>query len=114
MSLRPVRWDAGETQRKEHPVSIQASPPAVAADRGVVAALEVDVSGRWDALALSELLVPFHSFLVQHAPDRWVVHARSPGCHGEPLADALRAVERWRAERGLDAPVRLERPRRPS
>ena len=108
MSVRPVRWDAGETQRKERPVSIQASPQVVAADGGIVAALEVDVSGRWDALALSELLVPFHSFLVQHGPDRWVVHARSPGCHGEPLAEALRTVEGWRIERGLDAPVRLE------
>jgi len=111
MSVAPVRCDAGETQRKEHAVSIQASPPAVVVDQGVVATLEVDVNGRWDALALSELLVPFHSFLVQHAPDLWVVHARSPGCHGEPLAEALRTVEAWRVERGLDAPVRLERPR---
>jgi hypothetical protein len=114
MSISSVRCEAGETQRKEHPVSIQASPPAVAGDQGVVATLEVDVSGRWDALALSELLVPFHSFLVQHAPDRWVVHARSPGCHGEPLADALRTVEAWRVERGLGPPVRLARPRRRS
>jgi hypothetical protein len=68
---------------------------------------EVDVRGRWDALALSELLVPFHSFLVQHTTDRWVVHARTPGCHGESLLEALLAIEEWRAERGLDAPVRL-------
>jgi hypothetical protein len=71
------------------------------------AAVEVDVYGRWDALALSELLVPFHSFLVQHTAERWAVHARAPGCHGEPLADALRAIEEWQAERHLDASVRV-------
>ena len=88
-------------------MSIGASPASAAADYSVVATLEVDVRGRWDALALSELLVPFHSFLVQHTTDRWVVHARTPGCHGEPLSEALRAIEEWRAERSLDAPVRL-------
>jgi hypothetical protein len=72
------------------------------------ATVEVDVRGRWDALALSELLVPFHSFLVQLATDRWVVHARSPGCHGEPLAEALRAIEAWRGERGVEAVLRVD------
>jgi hypothetical protein len=75
--------------------------------RGDVA-VEVDVPGRWDALALSELLIPFHSFLVQHGHQRWVVHARSPGWHGEPLDDALAAIEEWRAERGLDWAVRVD------
>src|SRR5207248_2440216 len=51
-------------------------------------AIEIEVMGRWDALALSERLVPYHSFLVQHERERWVVHARTPGCHGETLADA--------------------------
>jgi hypothetical protein len=69
--------------------------------------IKVDVRGRWDALALSELLVPFHSYLVQHTTDRWVVHARCPGSHGEPLADALRAIDEWRAERPL-APAHLD------
>jgi hypothetical protein len=84
-----------------------------AAARPVVAresfgtAVEIDVEGRWDALALSELLVPFHSFLVQHTAERWVVHARAPGCHGEPVADALGAIEEWEAERRMDASVRL-------
>jgi hypothetical protein len=73
-----------------------------------VAAVEIDVRGRWDALDLSELLVPFHSFLVQHTHERWVVHARAPGCHGKSLATALSAIEGWLAERGLeDAPVRV-------
>ena len=70
-------------------------------------AVEIDVDGRWDALALAERLIPFHSFLVQHTSERWVVHARAPGTHGEPLADALRAIEEWQAERRLDAPVRV-------
>jgi hypothetical protein len=70
--------------------------------------VEVDVRGRWDALALSEALIPFHSFLVQHDPELWVVHARSPGCHGEPLADAFAVIEQWRDERAMEAAVRVD------
>jgi hypothetical protein len=108
MSVWPCGWEAGYDQRKEHPVSIGATPATpVVATESVGTAVEVDVAGRWDALALSELLVPFHSFLVQQTAERWVVHARAPGWHGEPLADALRAIEEWRSERRLDAPVRV-------
>lgn len=32
-------------------------------DGSVEAPREIDVEGRWDALALSELLIPFRSFL---------------------------------------------------
>jgi hypothetical protein len=42
----------------------------VVAEESVGNAVEIDVDGRWDALALSELLVPFHSFLVQHTAER--------------------------------------------
>ena len=85
-------------------------------ETGADVAVEIEVRGRWDALALSEALVPFHSFLVQHSVDRWVVHARSPGYHGEPLDDALAAIDQWRDERAMDAAVRIdgrphERPR---
>ena len=76
-----------------------------AAEAGAV--VEIDVLGRWDALALSELLIPFNSFLVQVDAERWVVHARSPGCHGEQLADALATIEEWRGEYGRDASVRV-------
>jgi hypothetical protein len=77
------------------------------------AAVEIEVRGRWDALALSEQLIPFHSFLVQHGPERWVVHARSPGSRGEPLADALAAIGEWADESAIEAAVRIEgRPRR--
>jgi len=73
------------------------------AESNTAAAIEIDVDGRWDALALSEHLIPFHSFLVQYEEQRWVVHARTPGCHGEDLADALRAIDDWVAERGLES-----------
>ena len=72
------------------------------AERNIAAAIEIDLDGRWDALALSEHLIPFHSFLVQFEAQRWVVHARTPGWHGEDLADALRAIDEWVAERGLE------------
>jgi hypothetical protein len=61
--------------------------------------IEIEVDGRWDALALSELLVPFHSFLVQLDHERWVVHARAPSNHGDPLPDALSAIDDWSADR---------------
>ncbi|MGH2971597.1 MAG: hypothetical protein ACRDLE_05610 [Gaiellaceae bacterium] len=73
------------------------------AESTTAAAIEIDVEGRWDALALLEHLIPFHSFLVQYEARRWVVHARTPGGHGEDLADALRAIDDWVAERGLES-----------
>ena len=63
------------------------------------ASVEIEVADRWDALALSELLVPYHSFLVQLDHERWVIHARTPGRHGESLNDALATVEGWAATR---------------
>jgi hypothetical protein len=68
--------------------------------RELVTTIEVEVDGRWDALALSEALIPFHSFLVHYDRERWVVHARVPGGHGGELRDALKAIEGWRAEQG--------------
>jgi hypothetical protein len=64
--------------------------------------IEIEVQGRWDALALSEMLIPYHSFLVQFDRQRWVVHARVPGCHGEPLDGALAKIEEWLAGRSLE------------
>jgi hypothetical protein len=32
-----------------------------------------------------------------------MVHALAPGCHGEPLEDALAAVEEWRETRERSA-----------
>jgi hypothetical protein len=37
-----------------------------------------------------------------------VVHARAPGCNGEPLAEALQAIDEWCAERRLDISVRVD------
>lgn len=79
----------------------------VGTEASVRIAVEIDVDGRWDAVALAELLIPFHSFLVQHTAERWVVHARAPGSNGEPLAGALSAIAEWQAERRLDASVRI-------
>jgi len=64
--------------------------------------IAVEVEGRWDALALSKQLSSYHSFVVEHHAGRWVVHARTPGCRGEALDDALRAVEDWAAQHELD------------
>ena len=71
-------------------------------------AVEIEVRGRWDALALSEQLIPFHSFLVQHGPEHWVVHARTPGCHGEPLDVAIAVIDEWQDERATEAAVRVD------
>jgi hypothetical protein len=95
---------------KERPVSIgPTAATTVERDASAEFAVEVDVEGRWSALALAELLVPFHSFLVQQTAERWVVHARVPGWHGETLADALRAIEDWRATGRTNASVRVAR-----
>jgi hypothetical protein len=82
---------------------LQATRPGAAERRRQTTTIEIEVVGRWDALALSELLIPFHSFLVQHDHDRWVVHARAPGFRGESLSDALAAINGWRFERHLEA-----------
>ncbi len=73
------------------------------AECNTAAGIEIDLDGRWDALALSEHLIPFHSFLVQREAQRWVVHARTPGFHGEDLVEALGAIDDWVAERGLES-----------
>jgi hypothetical protein len=72
-------------------------------ETGQETTIEIEVEGRWDALALSEALIPFHSFLVQLDQERWVVHARAPGFHDEPLSAALDAIDDWCAERHLRA-----------
>jgi hypothetical protein len=74
-----------------------------------LATVEIDLRGRWDALALSQRLIPYHSFLVQHERERWVVHAQTPGCHGERLEEALSAIEEWLVERQVEgASVRVD------
>jgi hypothetical protein len=69
--------------------------------------IEVVVDARWDAVSLCNLLVPFHSYLVQYTPERWVVRGRAPGCHGESLDVALGAITRWRTTRGVEAAVNV-------
>jgi hypothetical protein len=89
-------------------VSIGATPATpVVGTESIGTAVEIDVDERWDVLAFSELLIPFHSFLVQHTAERWIVHAQAPGCHGGPRNGALRATDEWRSERRLNASVRV-------
>ena len=78
--------------------------------------IEIDVEGRWDAVTLMRRLDPYHSYLVQYAPEHWLVHAECPGCHGESLPSALAAVDESLAARHLaDAAVRVDgRPCRPA
>lgn len=54
-------------------------------------------------------------YLIQFAPERWLVHAEASGCHGEPLPSALAAIDESLAVRHLeDATVRIDgRPYRP-
>jgi len=80
------------------------------------ATIEIDVQARWDAVALMRRLDPFRSYLVQLAPEHWVVHAACPGCHGERLPTALAAIDESLAARHLEgAPVRVDgRPYQPA
>ena len=74
-----------------------------------VVSLAIEVEDRWDALALSEILIPYHSFLVQFDRQRWVVHARVVGCQREPLHAALTKIQEWLADRSLgDLPCRID------
>jgi hypothetical protein len=81
-------------------VSSGAAPATSAVARGSISTkVEIDVGEYWDAVALLDLLIPFHSFLVQHTTEHWVVHARAPGSHGESLADALGVIDEWQSTR---------------
>ncbi len=72
-------------------------------------AIDIDVHDRWDAVAVMRRLVPYHSYLVQFAPEHWLVHAEAPGCHGEPLPVALDAIEESLAARQIEsAAVRID------
>jgi hypothetical protein len=89
-------------QTKGAEMSERSSSTMGLAENDTVVAIEIEFECRWDALALSQRLSSFHSFLVQHEAQRWIVHARAPGCRGEGVADALRAIDEWIAERGLE------------
>jgi hypothetical protein len=64
--------------------------------------IEIDVHGRYDALELSQRLVPYHSHLVERGREHWRVHAQAPGWHGEKLPSALAVIEQCLRERGVD------------
>jgi len=66
-----------------------------------VATVEIGLDGRSGALDLMAALIPFHSFIVQHDREHWVVHARVPGCHGETLDDLVTTIDRLGSDSGL-------------
>lgn len=75
----------------------------------MLARVEVDIHGRWDAVALSESLVAYRSHLVEFTGERWRVYAATPGYHDEQLSDAVSAIEGCLRERCVeDAVVRIE------
>lgn len=76
--------------------------------------IEIDVAGRWDAIALLQRLTPYRPYLVQFEPERWLVCAETPGYHDEPLPKALATIDDCLQERLVDAVVRIDgRPVRP-
>jgi hypothetical protein len=75
--------------------------PVAALSAAGAAQIEIGVVGRWHACALLHCLAEYRSFLVQHGPDQWVVHAQTPGCHGESTEAAVAAIEEGLAERGI-------------
>jgi hypothetical protein len=83
--------------------------------RSMPATIEIDVHRRLDAIALLQRLNPYRPYLVQFAPEQWLVHAEAPGCHGERLPSALAAIDESLAARHVeDAAVRIDgRPYRP-
>ncbi len=73
------------------------------------ATIEVDIEGRWDAVALMQRLDAYHPYLIQPAPDHWLVRAQCPGCHGERLPSALVAIDDSLAARHVGrAEVRVD------
>ena len=78
--------------------------------------IEIRVVGRWTACALLERLAPYRSFLIQHDAERWVVHARTPGCHGESMESAIAAIEECLDEHAVEeASIRIDgKPYRPA
>ncbi len=78
--------------------------------------IEIRVVGRWTACALLECLAPYRSFLIQHEAERWVVHAQTPGCHGESLESAIAAIEECLDEHTVaEASIRIDgKPYRPA
>lgn len=74
----------------------------VAERESLATSVEIEVPNRWDALALSDTLIPYHSFLVEFDRQRWVVQARVPGNHGAPLDGALGKIKEWLVDRRLE------------
>ena len=87
-----------------------------AAGTAKTARIEIGVVGRWNARALLASLAPYRPFLIQRGPERWVVHAQTPGCHGESTDSAIAAIEKCLGERGIvETFIRIDgKPYRPA
>ena len=81
--------------------SVAALSSVAAVGAAKAARIEIDVVGRRNACALLGSLVPYRSFLVQHGAEQWVVHAQTPGCHGEDTGSAIAAIEECVDEHGI-------------
>lgn len=78
----------------------------------------VEAASRWDAVELLRRLQSLRTartYMIQGAPDRWIVHAQPTVRNGDGsevpgvLEDLLASVERWLVDRGLDqCEVRLD------
>jgi hypothetical protein len=74
-----------------------------AAGGAQAARIEIGVVGRWNACALLASLSPSRPFMIQRGPERWVVHAQTPGCRGEGTSSAITAIEDCLDARGVEA-----------
>ena len=70
---------------------------------GAANRIEIGVVGRWNACALLASLSAYRPFMIQRGPERWIVHAQTPGCHGEDTTSAIAAIEDCLDERGIAA-----------
>jgi hypothetical protein len=72
--------------------------------------LAVSAASRWDAVELLRRLQALRiarTYMVQSAPERWLVYARPH--RPAAVRELLTGIERWVADRGLDGvSVRLD------
>lgn len=76
--------------------------------------VSIECWDRWRAVALMERLARHCSYLVQIAPQRWIVYAR---CDDAPLEELVDEIDAWRGEekvgeivvRGVERSIRLPR-----
>jgi hypothetical protein len=58
----------------------------------------VELTNRWDAIAMLRLLEPYHSWTIQLGEDRWLVVGRAES--KQARHDARESIVAWARERG--------------